>query len=210
MARIIGPSCRLCRREGDKLFLKGYRCQTDKCAVTKRQVTPGQHGASQKRKKTSNYEQQLRMKQRVKRIYGVLEKQFKNYFKAADRSKGVTGEILLQLLERRVDNAVFRASFAESRARARQLVRHRYVKVNGRKVDVPSYQLKAGDAVELVGTDAQIKTLKEVHKSLEDRLKPDWMDIDSEKLTFKVKSLPARKDVDMAIQENLIVELYSK
>jgi len=210
MARRIGASCRLCRSEGEKLFLKGARCVADKCAVTKRNQAPGQHGATKRRKKLSNYATQLRMKQKVKRIYGLLEKQFRNYFKLADRSKGVTGEILLQLLERRLDNLIYRACFAESRAKARQVVRHRFVKVNGRKVDIPSYIVKTGDEIEITGTEEQQKYFQEIFKSLEDKGIPDWIKISSDDLAVKVTRLPVKADIGMTIEENLIVELYSK
>ncbi|MBU1784446.1 MAG: 30S ribosomal protein S4, partial [Candidatus Omnitrophica bacterium] len=176
MARRTGASCRLCRAEGEKLFLKGSRCVADKCAVVRREQKPGQHGADRKRKKLSNYAIQLRMKQKVKRIYGLLERQFRNYFKLADRSKGVTGEILLQLLERRLDNFIYRSCFADSRAKARQVVKHRFVKVNGRKVDIPSFLVKEGDEIELVGSDDQKKAFKETCKLLEARGTPDWME----------------------------------
>jgi small subunit ribosomal protein S4 len=150
------------------------------------------------------------MKQKVKRIYGVLEKQFRNYFDIADRSKGVTGEVLLQLLERRLDNVVYRSGFAESRNRSRQVVRHRFVKVNGRKVDIPSYHVKPGDIIEITGTDAQRKEFREVSKIFEDRAIPDWMEVAAENLTIKIVKLPVRADIGMNIQESLIVELYSK
>jgi len=210
MARKIGSACRLCRSEGEKLFLKGVRCNTDRCAIARREYSPGQHGITKRRKKPSNYALQLRMKQKVKRIYGVLEKQFKLYFIKADRSKGVTGEVLLQLLERRLDNLVYRACFAESRARARQLVRHRFVKVNGRKVDIPSYLIKAGDTIELTGKEQQEKAIKETFKTLEDRGVPEWLVVESEALSIKVERLPVKADIGMDIEENLIVELYSK
>lgn len=211
MARVTGASCRQCRREGEKLFLKGERCSSDKCAVVKRQFPPGQHGQGGRRKKPSNYAMQLRMKQKVKRIYGVLEKQFRGYFAIADRTKGVTGEVLLQLLERRLDNLVYRACFAESRNKARQVVRHRFIKVNGRKVDIPSFQVKVGDEIELTGSDAQKKAFKETAKIFEDRGIPDWIEVSSsDTLLIKIKALPSRDDVGMNIEESLIVELYSK
>ncbi|MBF0215411.1 MAG: 30S ribosomal protein S4 [Candidatus Omnitrophica bacterium] len=210
MGRNIGSSCRLCRREGEKLFLKGRRCSTEKCGIAKREFSPGQHGLAGQRKKNSNYATQLRMKQKVKRIYGVLEKQFRNYFDMADRSKGVTGEVLLQLLERRLDNVVYRSGFSESRNRARQVVRHRFVRVNGRKVDIPSYHVEAGDIIEITGDDTQRKEFREVSKLFEDRAIPEWMEVAAENLTIKVVKLPARADIGMNIQESLIVELYSK
>ncbi|HPS20256.1 MAG TPA: 30S ribosomal protein S4 [Candidatus Omnitrophota bacterium] len=211
MARKIGSVCRLCRTQGEKLFLKGARCTADKCAIGKRQLSPGQHGVSVKRKKMSNYAVQLREKQKVKRIYGLLEKQFKNYFKKADNSRGVTGDMLLQFLERRLDNVVYRANFAESRARARQLVRHRFVKVNGRKVNIPSYMVSVGDEVVMSGSDDQLKAIKESAKVLMDaRAVPEWIESSAEVLAMKVKKLPTKADVGMPIEENLIIELYSK
>lgn len=210
MARLIGSSCRLCRREGEKLFLKGVRCNSDKCAISRRQYSPGQHGNQRRRNKESNYSMQLREKQKVKRIYGILEKQFRNYFKMADKSKGVTGEILLQLLERRLDNVVYRTNFVESRAKARQTVRHRFIKVNGRKVDIPSYLIKEGDEIELACTDTQKKSFKETFKVLESRGIPEWMEVSADALAIKIKRLPEKIDTGMDIEENLIVELYSK
>ncbi|HNX90769.1 MAG TPA: 30S ribosomal protein S4, partial [Candidatus Omnitrophota bacterium] len=175
------------------------------------QLSPGQHGVSVKRKKMSNYAVQLREKQKVKRIYGLLEKQFKNYFKKADNSRGVTGDMLLQFLERRLDNVVYRANFAESRARARQLVRHRFVKVNGRKVNIPSYMVSVGDEVVMSGSDDQLKAIKESAKVLMDaRAVPEWIESSAEVLAMKVKKLPTKADVGMPIEENLIIELYSK
>jgi small subunit ribosomal protein S4 len=209
MARRTTASCRLCRREGEKLFLKGQKCTTDKCALLKREYAPGQHG-QMRRRKPSNYDIQLREKQKAKRIYGVLERQFKNYFKKAEKAKGATGEVLLQLLERRLDNVIYRASFAESRAKARQAVGHRFVKVNGRKVNIPSYLVKVGDEVQVVGKEAQVKAFKETTKVLEEREVPDWIEVSSEDLAVKVKRLPTKKDIGMEIEESLIVELYSK
>ncbi len=210
MARYTGSSCRLCRAEGEKLFLKGYRCNTDKCAFARRQYGPGQHGPTARRKKLSNYAIQMRMKQKVKRMYGLLEKQFKSYFTAADKAKGVTGETLLQLLERRLDNLIYRANFSETRAKARQTVRHRFVNVNGRKVDIPSYLIKEGDEITLTGKDSQKKALREVFKSLEERDIPGWLEVDGEALAIKVTRLPVKDDIGVQIEENLIVELYSK
>lgn len=209
MARRLTASCRLCRREGEKLFLKGTKCATDKCAFLKREYAPGQHGM-RRRRKSSDYAIQLREKQKAKRIYGLLERQFKNYFKKAERTKGITGEVLLQLLERRLDNVVYRACFAESRTKSRQVVSHRFVKVNGRKVNIPSYLIKVGDAVEIAASDAQLKMFRETVKTLEDRGTPDWMDVSKEKLALTIKRLPTKKDIGMVIEENLIVELYSK
>lgn len=209
MARMTGASCRLCRREGVKLFLKGTKCGTDKCAFARREYAPGVHGQG-RRRKPSNYAIQLREKQKAKRIYGVLEKQFKNYFKKAERAKGATGEVLLQLLERRLDNVVFRACFASSRASARQMVGHRFVKVNGRKVSIPSFIVKTGDVIELSGKDEQLKDVRETVKILEDRGVPDWINVAAENLSVSVSRLPVKSDLGRAIEENLIVELYSK
>jgi len=208
MARNIGPSCRLCRREGVKLFLKGTRCVSDKCAVARRTFAPGQHG--QARKKESNYGVQLREKQKVKRIYGLLERQFKHVFKIAERSKGVTGLTLLQLLERRLDNLVFRANFVNSRAEARQLVQHGFVYVNDKRVDIPSYTVKPGDEVAIKVKEAMAKRIAQTHESLKDKLIPKWLGADSAGLKIKIAALPAREDVGFPIQEQLIVELYSK
>jgi len=211
MARRLGSSCRLCRREGGKLFLKGTRCTTDRCALMKREYAPGQHGVGKRRiRKMSNYALQLRQKQKAKRIYGLLECQFKNYFKKAEKAKGVTGEVLLQFLERRLDNFIYRACFAESRAKARQIVRHRFVKVNGRKVDIPSYLVSVGDKIEMAGKDEQMKAFRETFKVLGDRGIPDWIEVSPEELTVEVKKLPEKKDIGMDIEESLIVELYSK
>ncbi len=209
MARHITASCRLCRREGVKLFLKGTKCTADKCAFDKRQYAPGQHGQMRKRKST-DYAIQLREKQKAKRIYGVLERQFENYFHKAEKARGATGEVLLQLLERRLDNVIFRAAFSGSRAQARQLVGHKFVKVNGRRVNIPSYLVKAGDEVEIAAKEAQAKAIKENAKILEDRGTPDWLEASSEKLAVKIKRLPMKSDIGMEIEESLIVELYSK
>jgi len=209
MARQISASCRLCRKEGEKLFLKGTRCATDKCAFLKREYGPGQHGQS-RRRKASNYAVQLREKQKAKRTYGILEKQFKNYFKKAEHAKGATGEVLLQMLERRLDNVIYRACFASSRASARQLVGHRFVKVNGRKVNIPSALISIGDEIRVVGKDGQLKELREKTKLLEDRGVPEWLKVSSEDLAIKVQRLPVKADIGMVIEENLIVELYSK
>ncbi|MEA3489914.1 MAG: 30S ribosomal protein S4 [Candidatus Omnitrophota bacterium] len=209
MARRITPTCRLCRREGEKLFLKGTKCATDKCAFMRREYAPGQHGKMRKRK-PSDYAIQLREKQKAKRIYGVLERQFKNYFKKAEKAKGATGEVLLQFLERRLDNTVYRTCFASSRSAARQIVGHRFVKVNGRKVNISSYLVKVGDKIELVGSDEQLKAFRETSKLLEDREIPDWIEVSPENLAVKVNRLPVKSDIGMVIEENLIVELYSK
>jgi small subunit ribosomal protein S4 len=208
MARNIRPSCRLCRREGIKLFLKGSRCLTDKCAVARRSFAPGQHG--QMRKKESNYGIQLREKQKVKRIYGVLEKQFRHYFRIAERAKGVTGVTLLQLLERRLDNVIFRMNLASSRSEARQVVGHGFVYVNNKRVDVPSYTVKVGEEVSVRAKEPAVKRLKETREALKDRLIPKWLDADAAELKAKIAAVPTREDVGFPIREQLIVELYSK
>jgi len=208
MARNIGPSCRLCRREGMKLFLKGTRCNTDKCAISRRDFSPGQHG--QIRKKESNYGIQLREKQKVKRIYGVLERQFKHYFKIAERAKGVTGLTLLQLLERRLDNVIFRMNIASSRSGARQLVQHGFVYVNNKRVDIPAYTVKPGDEVAIKAKEPMTKRLTETHETLKDRAIPKWLEVDIKNVKAKITALPTKEDVGFPIQEQLIVELYSK
>lgn len=209
MARYTGSSCRVCRREGEKLFLKGTRCHTDKCAFGRRGYAPGQHGKG-RRFKMSNYGTQLRQKQKVKKIYGILEKQFRRYFTIAARVKGVTGEKLLELLERRLDNVIFRSCFAVSRAQARQMVRHGNVLVNDRKVNIPSYSVKPGDRVQLKPKDNLIKSTKETIEKIKDRGVPEWLKSDFEALKVDIIRLPKREDVGMDIKEQLIVELYSK
>lgn len=209
MARNTGPSCRLCRREGVKLFLKGSRCNGDKCGFTRRSFAPGQHGLA--RKKESNYGTQLREKQKVKRIYGVLEKQFRHYFKMAERLKGITGITLLQLLERRLDNVVFRMNFANSRAEARQLVQHGLVKVNGRRVDIPAYVVKPGQEVSVkMKKETAQKKLSETFEALKSRAIPGWIAVDPKNFKCKITAMPTKADVGFPIQEQLIVELYSK
>lgn len=211
MARYTGPSCRLCRREGVKLFLKGARCSTEKCAMTRRTFAPGQHGQGQMRKKESNYGMQLREKQKVKRIYGLLERQFRHYFRIAEHSKGVTGIMLLQLLERRLDNVVFRMNLATSRSEARELVQHGFVYVNNKRVDIPSYTVQVGNEVSVKPRkEAMIKQLKERREALTDRLVPKWLDADKAEFKAKVVNVPAKEDIGFPIQEQLIVELYSK
>ena len=207
MARYIGPVCRLCRREGMKLFLKGERCYTDKCAIEKRNVPPGQHGRSRKAK-IVGYGIQLREKQKVKRIYGVLEDQFRGYFAAAERARGITGETLLQLLERRLDNVVYRLGLATSRPQARQLVRHGHFLVNGKKVDIPSYSLRAGDVVTIKSTSTKNATILHAMEEVKGRGVPGWLTFDGE--AGKIMSLPTREQINLPVQEQLIVELYSK
>ena len=208
MARYTRPSCRLCRREGLKLFLKGAKCVTDKCPANNRAFPPGQHGKA--RKKESNYGIQLREKQKVKRIYGVLEKQFRHYFQIAERSKEVTGIMLLQLLERRLDNVVFKMNFAGSRAEARQIVQHGHVYVNSKRVDIPSYTVRPGEEVMIKGKEPRLKRLSETFEVFKDRAIPKWIEVDPKSYKCKITALPTRDDVGFPIQEQLIVELYSK
>ncbi len=209
MAKYLGPSCRLCRREGIKLFLKGTRCNTEKCGVARRAFPPGQHGQG-RAAKLSNYGLQLREKQKVKRIYGVLERQFRRYFAIASRSKGVTGKVLLQELERRIDNVLFRLMMATSHMQARQIVRHGSVYVNARRVNIPSYPVKQGDVVEIKGSEGVKKAIRLNIEQSKDRGTPAWLETDVENLKGRVLRLPDRDDIQMPIQEQLIVELYSK
>ncbi len=206
MARYTDASCRLCRREGQKLFLKGERCYCAKCALEKRNYAPGQHG--QNRKKMSDYGLQLREKQKAKRFYGLQETQFRNLFDKAARKKGITGENLLILLESRLDNVVFRLGFASSRKEARQLVTHGHFTVNGKKVDIPSYEVKAGDVIKIKEKSTNSPKFKEI-KDMSISV-PSWVSVDVEKLEGKVLALPKREDIDTPIAEHLIVELYSK
>ena len=208
MARYTGASCRLCRREGQKLFLKGERCYSDKCAIARRQYAPGQHG--QNRKKVSEYGLQLREKQKAKLYYGVLESQFAKYFEMADRKAGVTGENLLTILESRFDNIIYRLGFADSRKEARQLVLHNHFTVNGKKANIPSMLLKAGDVIavsEGSKTNEKIKAIIEANSA---RPVPKWLDSDRNTMTGRYVELPKREDIDLEIAEHLIVELYSK
>lgn len=207
MARYNGPVCRLCRREGMKLFLKGDRCYTEKCAMENRAYPPGQHG--QGRKKVSNYGIQLREKQKVKRIYGVLETQFRNLYEKAENMKGKSGENLLSLLERRLDNVVFRLGLAQSRKEARQLVRHGHFKLNGHKANIPSMLVSVGDVIEVKETSRSSAKFKSLVENFT-RVVPNWLNVDIEKMQGKVVALPAREDIDLNIEEHLIVELYSK
>jgi small subunit ribosomal protein S4 len=208
LARYTKSVCRLCRRENLKLFLKGERCYTEKCAIDRRNYAPGQHG--QDRKKFSDYGAQLREKQKVKRLYGILENQFSNTFKEADRQKGITGEILLSLLERRLENAVYRLGFANSRNEARQLVRHNHFLVNQSKVSIPSYLVKPGDVIELREKSKKVVRILEALEAVARRGVPQWLELDKEQLRGSVRGLPAREDITIPIQEKLIVELYSK
>ncbi len=209
MARYTGSVCRQCRRENMKLFLKGDRCHTEKCAVERRNYAPGQHG--QGRIKVSDYGTQLREKQRVKRTYGLLEKQFRDYFFEADRLKGVTGENLLVLLERRLDSMVFRLGFATSRNESRQLVRHGHFRVNGRKVNIPSYQVRPGDVIEVREKSREIARINEALDGVMRRGLPSWVELDRPAFKGTIKTLPVRAEMTTpAFQEQLIVELYSK
>ncbi len=208
MARYTGPSCRLCRRENMELFLKGDRCYTDKCAIKRRNYPPGQHG--QGRSKNSAYGIQLREKQKVRRIYGLMENQFRGYFTEADRMRGVTGENLLSLLERRLDNVVYRLGFASSRAESRQLVRHGHFTLNGKKVDIPSIQTRVGDVVELREKSKKIVSINEALDAVARRGIPQWLELDRDAFKGNLKALPVREDVTTPIQEQLVVELYSK
>jgi len=208
LARYNDSVCRLCRREGLKLFLKGERCYTDKCAIERRNYPPGQHG--QGRSKFSEYAVQLREKQKVKRMYGVLERQFRRYFHMAERSRGVTGERLLQLLEQRFDNMVYRMGFATSRTEARQLVRHGHFLVDGHKVDIPSFLVRPGQVVVVREKSRTVARIVEAMEQSERRGIPDWLEVQREAFSARVKNLPARTDLTMPINEKLIVELYSK
>lgn len=208
MARYRGAVCRLCRRERMKLHLKGDRCYTDKCAIERRNYPPGQHG--QGRGKLSEYGRQLREKQKVRRVYGIQEKQFSAYFKEADRRKGVTGELLLQLLELRLDNMVYRMGFANSRTEARHLVRHGHFTVNGRRVDIPSYATGVGDRVAVREKSQKITAILSAQENLESRGAPRWIEVDKKAFLGVIKELPRREDLTMPIEEHLIVELYSK
>ncbi|RJP28865.1 MAG: 30S ribosomal protein S4 [Candidatus Omnitrophota bacterium] len=208
MARYKDAVCRLCRREGEKLFLKGARCNTPKCAIAKRAYAPGQHG--QGKQKHSNYGIQLREKQKVKRVYGVLERQFRRYFGIASKSKGVTGKILLQLLERRLDNVIFRMNFATSRAQARQIVRHNLIYINGKRVNIPSYLVAAGDSIEVKGKDGALNKIRENIEFSKDRAIVSWIEANAQDLKAKINRLPEKSDIQLPIQEQLIVELYSK
>ena len=208
MARYTGPACRLCRREGTKLFLKGERCLSGKCSFDRRPTAPGQHGAA--RKKVEEYGMQLREKQKTKRYYGVLEKQFKSYFVKADKMEGVTGENLLSLLERRLDNVVYRMGMAESRTDARQLVLHGHFTLNGKKVTIPSLQIKVGDVITVKETSRSSEKIKGLIEGLDGRIFPKWLDVDKKNAQAKVNALPKREDVEFPFEEQLIVELYSK
>jgi small subunit ribosomal protein S4 len=208
VARYTGPVCRLCRREGLKLFLKGERCYTDKCAIERRNYPPGEHG--QARPKFSEYSTQLREKQKLRRIYGVLEGQFRRYFAMADRSRGATGEVLLQLLERRLDNIVYRLGFSTSRSEARLLVTQGHFRVNDHKVTIPSYLVRPGDTIGVRERSQKITRIQEALELAQRRGVPDWLEVVPEAFTGKIKALPMRSDLTMPINEKLVVELYSK
>lgn len=208
MARYTGAVCRLCRREGKKLFLKGERCYSDKCSVVRREYAPGQHG--QGRKKISEYGLQLRTKQMAKRYYGVLESQFSKYFKMAAKKQGVTGDNLLQILESRLDNVIYRSGFALSRPEAKQLILHNHFKLNGRKVNISSILVRPGDEIELKSEDKKSEKFKTIVEALESHTAPEWLVVDKEALKIRIDHLPARDEIDLDVQEHLIVELYSK
>ena len=208
MARYTGAVCRLCRREGQKLFLKGERCYSDKCSVALRGYAPGQHG--QGRKKSSEYGLQLRAKQTARRFYGVQENQFHHYFEIAERKQGITGDNLLRILESRLDNVVYRVGFASSRAEARQLVGHGHFEVNGKRVDIASYLLKAGDVVSICEKSRSSEKIKAVVEANSARPVPQWIDVNRDQLTAKVIALPTRDQIEAPVEEQLIVEFYSK
>ncbi|MDR2883647.1 MAG: 30S ribosomal protein S4 [Deferribacteraceae bacterium] len=209
MARYTGPSCKLCRRENVKLYLKGERCYKEKCSLETKPYAPGQHG-KQQQKKISDYGTQLREKQKVKRLYGVLEAQFRRYFEKATRTEGITGEVLIQLLERRLDNVVYRAGFAGSRKEARQIVRHDHVTVNGRKVNIPSYSVKPGEVVQIVEGSRKHQRIVESVETSDGRGVPEWITLNKTAFQADIVRMPERTDITYEIQESLIVELYSK
>ncbi|MCK5180186.1 MAG: 30S ribosomal protein S4 [Candidatus Omnitrophica bacterium] len=209
MGKYIGSSCRLCRREGEKLFLKGTRCTTHRCAFDRRAYAPGDHGSS-RRTKLSNYGLQLREKQKVKRTYGLYEKQFRNYFAKAARGKGITGEVLLQFLERRLDNVIFRLGFCTSRRQARQLVNHGFVFVNDHRVNIPSFLTKQNDEIFIQFKKKGKQNVDDSIKSTQDRTVPEWLEVDHTHYKAKIKRLPEREDVGFPVNEQLIVELYSR
>lgn len=208
MARYTGPVCKLCRREGTKLYLKGDRCFTDKCAIDRRAYAPGQHG--QGRKKVSEYGMQLREKQKARRVYGILEKQFSNYFEKAERKTGITGENLLIMLERRLDNVVYRLGLASSRAEARQLVKHNHFTLNGHKANIPSMLVKVGDVIQIKEKSMESPKFQELKEAAAAKNVPAWLELDREQLTARVVAFPTREQIDLPVQEHLIVELYSR
>jgi len=209
MARYTGPVCRLCRREGVKLYLKGERCYTNKCILERQAYPPGEHGDARQRK-ASEYSVQLREKQKARRIYGVMERQFRKYYARAAKVKGVTGQYLLQLLERRLDNVVYRLGLASSRPEARTLVRHNHFTVNGKRVNIPSYQVKEGDVVAVAeGSRGSIK-FKSLAEGLKQRTVPAWLELDPDNLRGRVLRMPLREEIDVPVQERMIIELYSR
>ena len=208
MARYTGPVCRLCRRQGEKLMLKGERCATKKCAIERRNLPPGRQRPQ--RRKISDRGLQLREKQRARHTYGILERQFRKHFAEAERRPGVTGENMLQILEMRLDNVVYRAGFADSRNQARQLVRHGHISVNGRKTDIPSYQVKAGDIIQWTTKGTNTEHYKRVVEQTGDRIVPDWLNLDSDKVLARVLTPPSRSDIDLKIDDKVIVEYYSR
>ena len=209
MARYTGPVCRLCRRVGEKLFLKGERCLTPKCAIERRNNPPGEHGAN-RRRRVSEHGLQLREKNRARAVYGVLERQFRNYFDEASRKPGVTGVHLLQLLERRLDNAVFRLGFAESRAQARQTVRHRHITINGRRMDVPSYRVKVGDVIGWRERSKENELYKVLVADIHRKPLPSWLSLDADAVTGRVEALPDPDEIDLKIEHRMIVEFYAR
>ncbi|MCK8816182.1 30S ribosomal protein S4 [Natroniella sulfidigena] len=209
MARYTGPVCRQCRQQGEKLFLKGERCYSDKCAIERRSYAPGEHG-KKRRRKPSEYGMQLREKQKVRRVYGVLENQFNRYFETAERKPGITGENFLKILERRLDNTVYRLGFAASRNEARQLVRHGHIEVNGSRVDISSYQVEEGDVIGVKEASKDMKRIKENIEMNANLETPSWLQVNFEKKEGKVLTEPVREEIDIPIQEQLIVEFYSR
>lgn len=209
MARNLDPKCRQCRREGEKLFLKGEKCFTDKCAVERRAYAPGQHG-QKSGARLSDYGKQLREKQKLRRIYGVLERQFRKVYAAASSSKGVTGERLLQILETRLDTVAYRMGFGSSRTEARQIVRHNGVLVNGKRVNIPSYEVRPGDTVEVAEASKSQLRIKGAVEAAESRGLPDWIELDAKSMKGKLKALPARSELPATINESMVIELYSK
>lgn len=210
MARYKGPVCRLCRRQGTKLFLKGDRCYTDKCSVERRSLEPGKSFQSKRIKKLTNYGIQLREKQKMRNMYGLLERQFSNLFKKAEKKHGVTGENFIQFLERRLDNVVFRLGFAKSRAKARQIVRHSHILVNGKKVNIPSYMVDVDDVIEIREKSHSLAEFKELKQGEVDQNIPSWLEVDWQKLSGKVVKLPSKEDMDLPVDEKLVVEYYSR
>ncbi len=206
MAKMVGPDCRQCRREGCKLFLKGERCVSKKCAFERRPVIPGQHGAS--RKRVTEYGTQLREKQKVKKAYGILEKQFRKYYEEAERMKGVTGENMLSLIERRLDNVIYRMGIGASRSECRQIVNHGHITVNGRRVNIPSYIVKVGDVIAVKENKKDLEMFKQL-KGMK-IVMPKWLEFNADTLTGKILAMPQREDIDLNIQEHLIIELYSR